>query len=141
MAWEKRAARRYYYRSVRRDGRVTKIYYGSGSAGQAAAEEDDARHARHRAETAAWLADQVRLEPLIALARQMQAVAQLLADAVLLAAGFHRAKNRQPWRPWENGRHILRGTFEPAADSATGTARRTPGGSGASRAGQEGQGR
>src|SRR5436190_1019339 len=32
MAWEKYGERRYYYRSVRRDGKVKKIYYGAGPA-------------------------------------------------------------------------------------------------------------
>ena len=33
MAWEKRGTRKYFYRSVRVDGHVRKVYFGAGSAG------------------------------------------------------------------------------------------------------------
>jgi hypothetical protein len=37
MAWEKRGSKTYFYRSVRWNGRVQKVYYGAGPAGQFAA--------------------------------------------------------------------------------------------------------
>ena len=40
MAWERRGQQRYYYRSVRKNGRVRKIYFGSGKAAQDAAKQD-----------------------------------------------------------------------------------------------------
>src|SRR4051812_11444511 len=40
MAWEKRGNKTYFYRSVFRDGKVKKIYYGAGPAGKLAADAD-----------------------------------------------------------------------------------------------------
>ena len=72
MAWEERRGRAYYYRSVRRGGRVAKEYVGPGPIGEPTASLDAERRAesdqerRRRAAMlelmrwgfkAAWMAD------------------------------------------------------------------------------------
>ena len=97
MAWETRNGRRYYYQSVRIDGRATKRYLGTDQAAKAAAADVAQRQAdRHAA------AERVRTEQ-----DQAATVDQPLADlchltdllltAALSNAGYHR-HDRGPWR-------------------------------------------
>ena len=48
MAWERRANREYYYRTLRQENRIVKRYFGCGQRAHQAAEADKAaREARH----------------------------------------------------------------------------------------------
>ncbi len=105
MAWEKRARRSYFYRSVRR-GQVEKIYYGAGPVGELAAKMDALRRAERRAEKQAINQAEVGLAQLN-LASDFHQICQLLTAACLLAAGFHRCSRHQ-WRAWTHGREYLR---------------------------------
>ena len=107
MAWEKYGARRYYYRCVRRDGAVKKLYYGAGATGQLAAEVDALRRAERQAEADARKARKDRLDAAMTLTRDLSGGCELLAAATLLAAGFHRP-SRHPWRIWRDGCRTLR---------------------------------
>jgi hypothetical protein len=53
MAWEQRGSQTYYYRSVRRNGHVTKAYVGTGLLTALSAAEDAVRQAQRQAEAAA----------------------------------------------------------------------------------------
>ena len=107
MAWEKYGARRYYYRSVRRDGTVKKLYYGAGMIGQLAAEVDALRRAEQKAEVHARKAPKDRLDAAMTLTRDLTEGCALLAAATPLAAGYHRP-SRHKWRTWRNGRRTLK---------------------------------
>jgi len=50
MAWEQRGPQTYYYRSIRRHGRVTKDYLGTGPLAEFCAAEDAARRAQRYTE-------------------------------------------------------------------------------------------
>jgi len=50
MAWEQRGPHTYYYRSIRRHGRVTKDYLGTGPLAEFCAAEDAARRAQRYTE-------------------------------------------------------------------------------------------
>ena len=50
MAWEQRGRQTYYYRSMRRHGRVTKAYLGTGPLAALSAAEDTDRQAQRQAE-------------------------------------------------------------------------------------------
>src|SRR5262245_54971646 len=106
MAWERYGQRRYYYRSVRRDGKVKKLYYGAGFVGRLAAAVDALRHAERQAEEAARRAVKDRLDIAVRVTCDLSRGCELLAAATLLAAGYHRA-SRHPWRPWRDGRRAL----------------------------------
>jgi hypothetical protein len=106
MGWEKHRARAYYYRSVRAGNQVRKVYCGGGDAGRAAAEADAARRRQRQADALAWLDERSRLESAAATAKFYEQMCELLTQAVLLAAGFHRLK-RSPWRAWDAARAVV----------------------------------
>jgi hypothetical protein len=105
MAWVKRGEKAYFYRSVRREGRTEKIYYGAGPTGKFAAAADALRRAENKAEAEALRTQKDRLD--VALTRELYRGCALLAAAALLTAGYHRPV-RHPWRPWRHGRKILK---------------------------------
>ena len=101
MGWESRGScrGRYYTRSKRANGRVVREYVGAAGdplvelvAAADALRRGDRRAAAEarRAEEASW---QAALAPLLELSQ----VADLLARAALLAAGYHR-HSRSSWR-------------------------------------------
>jgi hypothetical protein len=97
LTWEKRGEQSFYYCGRRIDGKVVKTYCGGGLAGRAAAEADARRRIEEQARRSALLAEQERLKELESLARPLYEQCELLAEAPLLAAGYHRPF-RQPWR-------------------------------------------
>jgi hypothetical protein len=103
MGWERHGERQYYYRSVRRGGRVTKVYCGGGALGRIAAELDARRREEREAGRAALGAERVRVEEAQALSRRLDRECGLLTEAVLLVSGFHRP-NRVQWRRWHAAR-------------------------------------
>ena len=102
MAWERRKrGGMYYYRSVRVNGRVRKIYCGGGLAGQAAAALDAS--ARRERGLQAVAARQCRkaykhmLEPLSIL----DGIVRALMAISLISAGHEYHRNR--WRKCNEG--------------------------------------
>ena len=97
MGWEQRGGQRYYYTAERVDGRVVKRYVGAGplvaefavlqTEFRAAEAAEAARLRRQRDELAA-LGDAVAA---------LDGLADAVAAAALVAAGFHR-HHRGPWR-------------------------------------------
>jgi len=94
MAWEFRGtAGPYFTRSVRRGGKVRRVYYGTGLFGELAAAEDEkhrARRQRRLEEAARWAAMAARLRDLA-----------LLTDPVLhagLVLGGYHCHHRGTWR-------------------------------------------
>ncbi len=104
MAWERRGHRLFYYRGIRQDGRVRKIYCGGGLAGLAALDADLRR--REEPQAVAWLTLRRTLDEIANLSRRLRERCDLLAHAVLLAAGFHRP-NRVQWRRWHAARRAV----------------------------------
>jgi hypothetical protein len=93
MAWEARGGSRYYYRVVRDGGRVRRLYLGNGPVAELAARDVELR----RAERQARARSQTRLEAAEAASRELAELADLLARAALVTAGFHR-HDRGAWR-------------------------------------------
>jgi hypothetical protein len=91
MSWEtRRGGKRYYTRSRRVAGRVVREYVGTGGRAEEAAAADEARRRQ-------WLSERDTLCALDALLDQFHTLADLLVEATLLAAGYHR-HNRGQWR-------------------------------------------
>ena len=98
MAWETRGGtRRYYTRSVRRDGRVVRQYFGTGLCGEAAAAADRERGAARDAAREAMRAALNRLAQADAQVTALCQAAETAARAHLLIAGYHR-HDRGRWR-------------------------------------------
>src|SRR4051812_29685773 len=97
MAWEVVGSRRYYYRSERVAGRPVRRYVGTGPVGELAAAADDLRRLEGAIEArerqADWRRQQEAEAPLLGLC----GVADLLARAALVAAGYRQHK-RGEWR-------------------------------------------
>ena len=98
MGWERRgSAGPYYYRSLRRGGRVVKQYCGFGSRGELAAKEDAERRAAQAAKQQAVREEMRTMQPAVALTSNVATDANLFLEAVLLTSGLHR-NNYGPWR-------------------------------------------
>jgi hypothetical protein len=103
MAWERRGqGGRYYYRSVRREGRPCKVYVGHGPAAEEWARLTAEVHAQRQAERHAQRTEQARWAPADCALAAVQEWVQLLATATLLDRGYHW--HRGEWRRRRNRR-------------------------------------
>jgi multidrug efflux pump subunit AcrA (membrane-fusion protein) len=94
VGWEKG---RYYTRSKKVNGRVVREYVGFGRVAELAAELDAIERQQRQAERAALLAKRAELDALDAPLDDLNDLAELLARAALMAAGFCQHK-RGEWR-------------------------------------------
>lgn len=106
MPWQSRNQHAYYYRSIRCQGRVRRVYCGTGFAGRLAAELDARRRAEQQAQKLLRAAQRDMLQRAIDWNRELSRRCEVLAAAVLLVAGYH-SPSRHPWRSWRHGRQIL----------------------------------
>jgi hypothetical protein len=95
MAWEERKGRRYYYRKVRKGGRVFSVY--EGGIGGTLAEQGDAQAKQTRKrETRTLRAELARQDAIDAKIDEAWRDAEQVAREALEAAGYHRHKRQ--WR-------------------------------------------
>jgi hypothetical protein len=97
MGWEVRGRCRFYTRSKKVAGRVVREYVGTGAVGELAAAADALRRADRRAASEARRAEQARWREALAPLLELSRVADLMARAALLAAGY-RQHARSSWR-------------------------------------------
>ncbi len=98
MAWETRQrGGRYYTRSRKVGGRVVREYIGTGALAELIAAQDTEARAERLAVSVALRAEQERLAPAETALAELDALAELLAHAALVAAGYRR-HNRGAWR-------------------------------------------
>lgn len=100
MAWETRGIRRYLYKSVRTDGKVIRRYLGKGVEAEDLAEQIEQARAARTARREADLADRLRVEETVAIAKQAWKITELVISASLLAYGYHTHKG-----DWRRRRH------------------------------------
>ena len=96
MAWESRNRKRYFYRSQRVNGRVTKIYLGAGDVAQQAAEKDATAKATRARDQAELTALQATLAGLDQVTAEVETGVEVLLAGELLAMGYHQHKGE--WR-------------------------------------------
>ena len=96
MAWEKRGGNLYYYRSVRRGDKVSRVYMGSGELAKIVHERDLINRAIEEGRRQEERRERERLEALTAPVAELEEIAEILARAHLIAAGCHRHKGE--WR-------------------------------------------
>jgi hypothetical protein len=98
VGWEtrKKGTGRYYTRSRREGGRVVREYIGGGVLGRLAAQIDEIERRQREEERAYWREERERLEQNAAFVRELEEAAEILSQAHLIAAGFH--KRRGEWR-------------------------------------------
>jgi hypothetical protein len=103
VAWERRAgAGPFYYRAKRTDGKVVKEYFGRGEKAQQAAREDVERRAARAAKRQAVHDEMRKIQPAVALTSNVATDANLLLEAIFLAAGLRR-RNYGRWRLQRGG--------------------------------------
>jgi hypothetical protein len=96
--WEKRERGGLYYtRSRKEGGRVIREYIGGGPLGELAAKTDALKRLRREEEAKAWREERESLEALDQSVEEQYEAAEILARAILLAAGYHQ-HNRGKWR-------------------------------------------
>ena len=97
MAWESRGAQTYYYRSVKRGGRVSKVYMGKGPFVAMLVAEVEQERAARQAKAEAWKQTRTDMEALDAQVTAWWNAGTPLIDAALRTQGFYRHK-RGEWR-------------------------------------------
>ena len=98
MGWETRQrGGRYYTRSRKIGGQVVREYIGTGPLAELIAARDAEGRVERTAEAAALRAERDRLGPAEVALAELDAFAELLAQAALVAAGYRR-HHRGAWR-------------------------------------------
>jgi hypothetical protein len=93
MAWETRGHQQFYYRSRRMNGRVVKIYYGTGQRAKQAYEIDQQRQARREQDCAT----RKHIQALDLQTDTLNQTTRTLVKASFLVAGYHQ-HHRGEWR-------------------------------------------
>ena len=93
MGWEKG---RYYTRSRKVNGRVVREYVGGGDLGVLAAELDAIERERREYERESWRIEKEEIETFDKSIAKVCKMADIIAKAAMVAAGFHR--HRGEWR-------------------------------------------
>jgi hypothetical protein len=97
MAWEQRGPQTYYYRSVRRNGHVTKLYLGTGPLAERYAAEDAERRAQRHTAAETWRQEQAALDALDRQIDDWWDMSTLLLKATLYTEGYYQ-HDRAAWR-------------------------------------------
>jgi hypothetical protein len=97
MAWETRRGHRYYYRSVRRGGRVVKEYFGTGRVAELCAQLDAVTLERRAIERQDRGAERDRFDAMEGQTLELIQLTDALVAATLTIAGYHR-HDRGAWR-------------------------------------------
>ncbi len=92
MSWEMRQGRRCYYSASWADGRVRKVYHGSGVLAELAASQDAEARARRHASAKAVIEEEARLRPADLALEELDQACERALSASLLVAGFHRVQ-------------------------------------------------
>ena len=93
MGWEKG---RYYTRSRKVNGRVVREYVGAGKIGVLAAQLDAIERERREYEREVWRIEREGIEAFDETIAKVCQMADIIAQAAMLAAGFHC--HRGEWR-------------------------------------------
>jgi hypothetical protein len=98
MSWETRGGKaRFYTRSVKRNGKTHRLYFGNGPAAEAAAAEDAARRAARQALAEARRQEQARWLVLETSLRELCLLTDLASHTALVLAGY-RFHGHSEWR-------------------------------------------
>jgi hypothetical protein len=104
VSWDKKQRGGKYYYVARREGsRTRKFYLGCGLPARMAAQRIELYRAERKAQAASWRASAACWKEMDGRRSQVAAGVQLMTNATLLAAGFHRL-GRHQWRRWQHAR-------------------------------------
>lgn len=94
MPWDRRG---YYYEARKVDGRVVRKYIGKGRLAELCAQIDDLERENRQSARIDWKIDRDLIEAWDGDTMEVIRLANLLARASLVVAGFHQHK-RSEWR-------------------------------------------
>lgn len=97
VAWAWRGSHRYYYRSVRDGGRVTKQYVGKGPFAELHAQMDAEEQAEREAKREAWRRKRAEMDAIDAQIGEWWDAGTVLLKAVLYSEGYYQ-HDRGEWR-------------------------------------------
>jgi hypothetical protein len=101
MGWKRINGRSYYYRSAREGGRVRTEYVGAGEVASLIAQADTIERDRREAERRDWEAERQRAAAEDRELDEWFDGIGSIADAAMIAAGFHKHKGQ--WRRRRDG--------------------------------------
>jgi hypothetical protein len=96
VAWERRRDNLYYYQSERKDGQIRKKYIGTGDVAHAIAHADETIRKTREARLERERVELEEARCLASAADELHEAAEILANAEIVAAGYHRHKGE--WR-------------------------------------------
>ena len=102
MGWEKG---RYYTRSRKVNGRVVREYIGGGELGALAAQLDAIEREQREHERRMWRAEKEEIEAFDEQIAKCCEMADVIARAAMVAAGFHCHRGEWRRRPVRNDRN------------------------------------
>ena len=98
MSWDlKERGRKYYYRSHRINGKQTKVYVGTGLAGERAEAEDREARIRRNTHRHHWFCIESQISELSESSTQLAAISQLMTRVVMVANGMYLHRGHE-WR-------------------------------------------
>jgi hypothetical protein len=97
MAWAWRGNHRYYYRSVRAGGQVTKEYVGTGPLAELCAAIDAEQRAEREAKRDAWRQERAKMDAIDSQLGAWWDASTMILKAVLYSEGFYQ-HDRGEWR-------------------------------------------
>jgi hypothetical protein len=115
MAWERRRGGLFYYRSVRVQRAVRKVYFGRAAAAVAQARRDAEARRRRAAERQALGALQARVAAAERALQEARSLVTVLAAAALILDGCHLHRAQ-----WRRRRRRARCKEEGGPEAATG---------------------
>jgi hypothetical protein len=102
MGWEQRRGGQVYYKSLRIDGRPTKVYMGKGEAAEGEALQVEQRRRECQEAREAWQSEQAEVTAAEQALQELRRLADLLVRAALLVQGYH--EHRSQWRKRRDAR-------------------------------------
>ena len=107
MGFHRRGTKKYFCRSVRRNGEVRRLYFGKGSVADLAAEANRLQKHEQQVSEQHWREQKDVVEEAIQAFEQLDQQSELMQTAILLISGFHRPGGNRAWRKWRDGRRVL----------------------------------
>lgn len=107
MGFHTRGKHKYYCRSVRRNGKIRRVYFGKGPVADLAAQADRLRKFEQDVSEQHWKQQQEIIREAIQAYQSLDEQTDQVQAAILLSSGFHRPGGNRPWRRWRDGRRVL----------------------------------
>lgn len=107
MGYHRRRGQRYFCRSVRRNGKVRRVYFGKGAVADLAAQADRLRKFEEQVSEKHWREQKEIIDEALRTFEQLDQQTDQMQAAILFISGFHKPSGNRPWRGWRDGQRVL----------------------------------